>query len=206
VPDPAPIVSDSPSATPTPTPEAKAPAIDELMLTPDGMGTLVIGQEPHMEPALQMLEVDPAACADERTGFEAGVEPGDPAAVRWIPIAAYSVDGFAPWSVDVADGILWRIDLFDGSIPTDAGIRIGDPADAALAAYPDSMVSEQWATDVIVVPGTHGVMHIEVARDPEDLADYWGDLVDTVVYLRTVDLAGGVFTVAASDNIAGGCL
>lgn len=208
VPDPTPTVSDTPTPTPTPTAEARAPGLDELMLTPDGMGTLVIGQAPSEEPLLRMLELDPAACSDERTGFEAGIEPGDPQAARWVPIAIYQTEGFAPWSVDVADGVLWRIDLFDGSIPTDSGVRIGDSADAALAAYPDAMVSEQWATDVVVVPGTHGVLHIEIAREPEesDLANYWGELIDTVVYIRAVDLHGGVFTVAASDNIAGGCL
>ena len=63
------------------------------------------------------------------------------------------------------DGILMRIDLRDGSIPTDQGIRIGDPGAAALAAYPDAAVVDEWGTDVLVVPGEHGVLHIEIARE-----------------------------------------
>ena len=178
-----------------------------LALTPDGMGTLVIGEAPSSEPSMQMLEVDPAACSDENTGFDAGVEPGDPEAIRWVPIHAYDPPGgFAPWSVDVHDGILMRIDLRDGSIPTDKGIRIGDPGTAALAAYPEAAIVEEWGTDVLVVPGEHGVLHIEIAREPGDLAGYWADQVDRVVYIRAVDLHGGVFTVAASENIAGVCL
>src|SRR5258705_9473532 len=100
-----------------------------------------------------------------------------------------------------------RFDLLDGSIPTDKGIRIGDLGTAALAAYPEAAVVEEWGTDVLVVPGEKGVLHIEIARDPgEDLAGYWADQVDHVVYIRTVDLHSGVFTVAASENIAGVCL
>jgi len=202
-----PSASETPSPTPTPTPAPTAPTMDELAITPDGMGTLVIGEAPSTEPGVQMLEEDPAACSDENTGFEAGVKPGDPEAIRWVPIDAYQPRGYAPWSADVHDGILMRIDLLDGSIPTDKGIRIGDPGTAALAAYPEAAVVDEWGTDVLVVPGEHGVLHIEIARDPGgDLAGYWADQVDKVVYIRAVDLHGGVFTVAASENIAGVCL
>ncbi len=203
-----PSTSDTPSPTPSATAEPHAPDVSELVLTPDGMGTLVIGEAPSTEPALKMLDIDPAACSDERTGFGAGVAPGDPQAIRWVPIPAYnSADGYPRWSVDVHDGILMRIDLHDDSVPTDKGIRIGDDGAAALAAYPDAAVVEEWATDVLVVPGLHGVLHIEIAHDPDgDMAGYWGDLLGKVVFIRTVDLEGGVFTVAASENIAGGCL
>ena len=207
-PEPSATVSDSPSPTPSASEAAHSPGVSELELTPNGMGTLVIGEAPSTDPDFQMLEMDPAACSDENTGFGAGVEAGDPEAIRWVPIAAYDVpDGYPHWSVSVIDGVLMRIDLHDSSVPTDEGIRIGDPRAAALAAYPGAMVAEEWGTDVLVVPGAHGVLHIEIARDPGgDGAGYWGDQVDTVVFIRAVDLEGGVFTVAASDNIAGGCL
>lgn len=207
-PTPSTSASDSPSASPSASDEPRAPAAGELVLTPNGMGTLVIGEAPSTEPAQQMLEEDPAACSDENTGFDAGVEPGDPQALRWVPIPAYNPPGgYAPWSVDVHDGILMRIDLHDGSIPTDEGIRIGAVGTDALAAYPDAAVVEEWATDVLVVPGEHGVLHIEIARErDDDTAGYWGDQLGRVVFIRSVDLDGGVFTVAASENIAGGCL
>ena len=207
-PEPTASVSDTPSPTPSASEEARAPAVSELELTPNGMGTLVIGEAPSTVPTLQMIEEDPSACADENTGFGAGVEAGDPEAIRWVPIAEYnSADGYARWSVSVIDGALARIDLHDDSVPTDKGIRIGDSRAAALAAYPDGMLVDETITDVLVVPGEHGVLHIEIAKEMSgDLAGYWGGQVDTVVFIRAVDLEGGVFTVAASDNIAGGCL
>ena len=206
-PEPTASASDSPTPSPSVSETPQAPDVSELVITSNGMGTLVIGQAPSTVPAQQMLEEDPAACADENTGFDAGVEPGDPEAIRWVPIPAYEVGGYAPWSVAVHDGILMRIDIRDGSIPTDKGIRIGDSREAALAAYPDGAVVDEGMTDVLVVPGEHGVLHIEIAKETDaDLVGYWGPQVGTVVYIRAVDLAGGVFTVAASENIAGGCL
>jgi len=205
-PDPSPSVSEAPSATPTPTPEPRAPTVDELVITPDGLGTLVIGQEPSDAPELRMIQFEPNWCADSHTGQDWGVADGDPNAARWVPIAAYGPDGAAPWGVSVLDGVLERIDIFDESIPTDLGIRIGDSREAALDAYSEFPVSDQEITQVIVVPGDHGVLHVEIASGSGDWGSYWGDLADTVVYLRAVTLDFGVFTVAASENIAGGCL
>jgi hypothetical protein len=207
-PEPSVSVSEEPSPSPSASEEPHAPELSELVLTSNGMGTLVIGEAPSTEPTQQMIEEDPAACADENTGFDAGVEPGDPDALRWVPIAEYNAaDGYPRWSVSVIDGALMRIDLHDDSIPTDKGVRIGDSRASALAAYPDGMLVDQTITDVLVVPGAHGVLHIEIAKAMSgELADYWGAQVDTVVFVRAVDLADGVFTVAASENIAGGCL
>jgi hypothetical protein len=124
-----------------------------------------------------------------------------------VPIAPYlSDEGDPHWSVDVVDGILTRIDLHDLSVPTDAGVRIGDARAAALAAYPGVDAVVEWGTDVFVIPGEHGVLHIEIARDPGGAsAGYWGDQIDTVVFIRAVDLASSVYSVAASENIAGSC-
>jgi hypothetical protein len=207
-----PTPSWSESGSPTPTPSASeaphAPDVSELVITPNGMGTLVIGEAPSTDPELKMLEIDAAACSDERTGFGAGVAPGDPEAIRWVPVAEYTTpDGYPHWTVSVIDGLLDRIDLHDNSIPTDQGVRIGDSRAAVLAAYPGGTLVDETITDVLVVPGEHGVLHIEIAKEGSaDLAGYWGAQLDTVVYIRAVDLAGGVFTVAASDNVAGGCL
>jgi hypothetical protein len=201
-----PSASETPSPTPTPSEAPRAPAVGELVITPDGMGTLVIGQAPPTDAAQVMIEEDPAHCADVNTGFGAGVEPGDPEAIRWVPIDAYETAGHAPWAVNVLDGLLHRIDVFDSSIPTDLGIRIGDPAATALTAYSAFPVTDEEITQVIAVPGEHGVLHIELASTTGEWGTYWGAQAGTVVYIRAVTLDSGVFSVAASENIAGGCL
>jgi hypothetical protein len=195
--------SESASPTPTPTPEPTRPATADLVLTPDGLGTLVIGVAPSAEPELQMIEFVPDYCAFEGGPYLAG----DPAAARWIPIAEYlGSGGDLHWSVDAYDGPLARIDVHDSTVPTDRGIRIGDSRAAALAAYPDAVIVPQWGTDLLVLPGSQGVLHLEIAKDPSDIPGYWAGQLDQVVYLRAVELSSGTFSVAASENIAGGCL
>ena len=104
------------------------------------------------------------------------------------------------------DDVLARIDVFDPAIPTTEGVRIGDPDTAVEAAYPDATVVREFLTDVYVVTGDHGTLQIEVARDTADLPGYWGTQVDRVVYLHATEITHPPFTVAASENIAGGCL
>jgi hypothetical protein len=193
-------------ATPTPTPEpATAPARADLALSPDGMGTLVFGQEPSTDPATQMLVLDPEWCTDANTGFGIGVGPGDEAAALWVPIPAYRDARFADFGVHVFGGVLSRIDLgFQGpTIPTTAGIRVGDSRAAVEAAYPDAEVVSNDLTDIYVVTGTHGTLQIEVSTsDP-----YWAGFRDAnvVVYIHATETGIAPFTVAASENIAGSC-
>ncbi len=58
------------------------------------------------------------------------------------------------------------------------------------------------------MPGISGNIHIEIAHNTGDAVGYWQpDQVDRVLFVRGVELdVPGVFTVAGSDNIAGGCL
>jgi hypothetical protein len=201
-----PSPSESASESPTPGPQG-APEPGDLVITPEGMGTLVFLQAPSDDPELQMVELDPNRCADSTTGEPRGVPDGDPAAARWVPIEAYETsENWAPWGVVVNEGGLVRIDVFDESIPTDQGIRIGDSVDELLAAYPGVTPVDEYLTDVYVIPGTAGSLHIEVAKDPADMVGYWEGRDGQVVYLRGVDASQPAFTVAASENIAGACI
>jgi hypothetical protein len=200
-PDPTSTSSESASPSPSPTPEPTRPAAADLELTPDGLGTLVIGVAPSTDADLQMIELVPDYCVDKGEGYVAG----DPMAARWIPVADYNSPELQ-WSVDVHDGVLTRIDVHQPTVPTDRGIRVGDSRAAALAAYPDAVVVPQWGTDLLVLPGSNGVLHIEIAKEPADMAGYWQDKLDQVVYLRAVETSSGTFSVAASENIAGGCM
>lgn len=203
--------SGSPSATPTattepePEPEA-APARADLALSPDGMGTLVFGETPSTDPATQMLVLDPEYCLDSNAGFGTGFAPGDPQAALWVPIPAYRDGLYADFGAEVGDEVLLRLDLLGNDIPTTAGIRIGDHRDEVTAAYPGAAIVEEWGTDIYVVPGDHGILQIEVARQPTEGGAYWEDSdVGYVKYIHAVETTYGVFTVAASENIAGIC-
>jgi hypothetical protein len=196
-PSPSETVTASPTPTPTPTPAA-APALSDMVLTADGMGTLVFGEPPSSEPALQMVAEDPAACSEFAPA-------GTPEATRWRPIAAYDVGGNPTFGVSVTDGNLERIDLYDSTIPTDGGIRIGDTLAALTAAHPDASIVHSGLTDIHVVTGVNGTLQIEVAR--VESTGYWPSAdIGHVMYIHAAVAGYGTFTVAASENIAGGCL
>ena len=110
------------------------------------------------------------------------------------------------FGVTVTDGLLQRIDVFDQEIPTDAGVKITDTDDAVVAAYPAATLVENDLTDIYVVTGSLGTLQIEVARS-RGAAGYWPSAqVDHVVYLHATIAGIDPFSVAASENIAGGCL
>lgn len=203
--------SGSPSADPTETvsPEAEpetAPARADLALSPDGMGTLVFGQVPALEGPAAMLVFEPEWCLDANTGVEAGVGPGHPDAGLVVPIADYRDARFSDFGVELFGGVLSRIDLdfTHPTIPTTEGVRVGDERAAVEAAYPDAdVVNLNGLTDVYVVAGSHGTLQIEVSTaDP-----YWAGFrdPDVVVYIHATQAGIAPFSVAGSENIAGGC-
>lgn len=191
------------TVTPTPTPTPAPPRLEELTLTTEGLGTLEFGAVADADPVTRMIFLDPGACA-----FEGGPISGSPEAANWRPIDLYGTGESQTFGVNVQpDGSVDRVDLFDGTIPTDRGLHVGDSRADALAAYPDAEVTHEWATDVLVVRGTAGNIHIEIAHNSGDAVGYWlPDQVDRVIFLRGVVTSLPTFTVAGSDNIAGGCL
>ena len=193
--------TDSVAATPTPDPAP--PRLEELVLTTEGLGTLAFGTVADSDPVTRMIYLDPEACV-----FDGGPASGDPEAANWVPIDAYGTPGDQTFGVNVQpDGTVDRVDLYNGTIPTDRGLRVGDSRADALAAYPDAEISHEWATDLLVVPGTAGNIHIEIAHNTGDAVGYWQpDQVDRVLFVRGVVASFPSFTVAGSDNIAGGCL
>ena len=189
------------ASTPTPTPAP--PRLEELTLTTEGLGTLEFGTVADADPATRMVYLDPAACV-----FDGGPTAGSPEAASWLPIEAYGVGENQTFGANVQeDGTVDRVDLYDGTIPTDRGLRIGDSRADALAAYPDAVVTHEWATDLLVLPGSAGNIHIEIAHNTGEAVGYWQpDQVDRVLFIRGVVSTLPSFTVAGSDNVAGGCL
>ena len=192
-----------PGESVTPTPDPAPPRLEELVLTTEGLGTLVFGTIADSDPVTRMIYLDPEACV-----YDGGPTSGSPEAASWAPIDAYGTSGNQAFGVNVQDdGTVDRVDLYNDTIPTDGGLRIGDSRADALAAYPDAEIWHEWATDVLVLPGVAGNIHIEIAHHTGDAAGYWEpDPGDRVLFIRGVVASSPVFSVAGSDNIAGGCL
>jgi hypothetical protein len=202
-----PTESASPSPSPTPSEEPGRPDASDLALSADGLGTLVFGEAPDEDPGTAMLVFDPTICTDEVTGYDLGIEEGDAGAGLWLPVDEYRDPGssYGAWGVALDDGALARIDLYDATVPTDGGIRIGDPLADVLSAHPDAVRVEMDLTDIYVVTGEHGTIQIEVAHAPDGY-EYWeADQIDTVVYIHAARSGVPPFTVVASENIVGIC-
>ncbi|HWH97556.1 MAG TPA: hypothetical protein VNS80_04245 [Pseudolysinimonas sp.] len=198
--------TDGATATPTPSPTpVTAPARADLALSPEGMGTLVFGVAPSTAAATQMLVLDPEFCTDANTGYGIGIGPGDPEAALWVPIPAYRDGREGDFGVSVDGGVLNRIDLYDGTIPTTEGVRIGDTRADVVAAYPGATLVGEYLTDIYVITGVAGSLQIEVAHQPSDMTYWEPGEVDTVRFIHAVVTGFAPFTVAASENIAGIC-
>lgn len=201
--------SAEPSASPTPTPEPTRPALAELALSADGLGPLALGSPPDEDPATRMVAFEPGACVSD----ELGIAPGDPGADLWRTDSAYATTApaYGPGTafgvgVDRDTGIVNRVDLYSADIPTDGGVRIGDPGSSIVAAHPDATIVPEYLTDIHVVEGALGTLQIEVAKNPPDMeGDYWEGRAGTVVYIHAVTTDLGVFSVAASGNLVGVC-
>lgn len=221
-----PTPAPAPTETPTASPEASAttepeppsrPALEDLALSSEGLGTLRFGEVPESDPALSMVAFNPTACTDAETGESFGIVAGDPLAGAWVIDPAYIVDpepfnSGATFGVGVdadAGNIVTRIDLYSGDIPTDGGVRIGGDRADVVAGHPSAALVESYLTDIYVVTGPTGILQIEVAsRSTPDEDVYWEsvDIPDgRVLYIHAVTTALGVFSVAASGNVVGGC-
>ena len=172
----APPVAETPIETPAP--EPTRPAIDELVLSPEGLENLVIGEEPPViDPALDILVFDADACqAEVDEGFI--TDPG-----KWLPAYGDPLAGEAPFSAFVTDGILRELAIFDPAIMTEDGLGLGSSREDVLAVYPDAEVVEVGPnTDLYVVTGEHGRILFEIGED--DNEEY---AKGEVVFLRVSD-------------------
>jgi len=156
-----------------------------------------------------MVAFEPGACVSD----ELGIAPGDPGADLWRtdPVYATAAPAYGPGTafgvgVDRDTGVVNRVDLYSADVPTDGGVRIGDPGSSIAAAHPDATIVPEYLTDIHVVEGALGTLQIEVAKNPPDMeGDYWEGRAGTVVYIHAVTADLGVFSVAASGNLVGVC-
>jgi hypothetical protein len=196
--------------TPTPTPTPAPPALADLVVTPDGLGTLRIGDAPAPDPATAMVAFDDDICVYP----EYGIEAGDPLAGGWAPLAIYGdggptagIEGNAAFQIFVKDDVVVRIDLKDSSIPTEGGVRIGDTRDDLLAAHPDAVkAASSPISEVYRLTGSAGALDIEVKVEGAEFSGYWEPTdVDTVAWIRVVSRDTEAYGVAGGENVIFGC-
>ncbi|WBU38902.1 hypothetical protein [Homoserinibacter sp. YIM 151385] len=195
-PDPAPSASTAPSPTPS------RPATGDLVLGPGGFAALPLGtRAADLDPATAMASFDPEACPGAVAGYEGlwAVDPSYAAENPFGPDTAFAVAG--------VDDVITRIDLYNGDVAVEGGLRVGDARADVEAAYPDAeqLVHGGGVSTVYLVPGDGGVLQIEVAGDDER---YWADSATEpghVFAVRAVTADTEPYGIAGSDNVLGDC-
>ena len=186
-----PAPAPSPTASTTPTAEAAAkPPLDQLVATPDGLGSLTIGAHPPVTGDADLAVLDPGCTESGPEGGWAATYPDVQTARGPVP----------PFQIFVNETGIARIDIAAPQIRTATGIGVGSTRDELLAAYPDGF-------DEIVVKGTietvygllgaQGWLMFEVADAPDDPLYPDGE----VFALRIASAELGVFGTAKTDNI-----
>lgn len=117
-------------------PDGQRPSLDSLVISPDGVGPLRLGETPPTGGAGAMVEWLDGDCievADDGSGRVAG---------RWAATYARRTTPFGTWSepfgMAVDDGRVSRIEVLTNGLATSTGVEVGDTLDDVRAAYPDA--------------------------------------------------------------------
>lgn len=198
---PEPIRSHStPSATP-PTP-AK-PALDHLVVGPDGLGDLAIGEPvPEADASVGLVTWNATACA------ESGLTAGQPYAGLWQ--AAYPADPSGPLQPDpfrvgvaggVQGGAIVAIGVNSPQVATQTGVHLLSTAGDVQAAYSTATKSTFATSDVYSVAGTGSHrLDIEVLH-----GDAGPQLGGKVIIMTASDGAFPVSAFYGGDGGVGSC-
>ena len=181
--------------TPTPTPEPTKPAVADLLLSPDGLGPLRVGETPPAtDPALDILVYDPDYCAEIPEASSPGM---------WLANYPVEASGHRPFTAAFRNGAdtLSVIAIFSPEIRTETGIHLGSTKDELLAAYPEGFASKldnHGVSTVYSVAGTAGQLLIEVTAD--GMPGYWpADELNRVNLLTVIPADSNPFGVAGGD-------
>ena len=191
----APVTPVIPSATPTPTPTK--PALDTLVVSPQGIDTVLLGSPVTTEPSSTAI----VAYDDDYCPVWGAV--GQPGVGLWLPNYPKASDAFTVRTEGrVKDGIVTSLRVWSPKITTEAGIHIDSTLAEVKAAYPQpSYLIHAALTDVYVIDKGTGRMVIEVGRAAG------GELtkadIGKVLYLGVQPRSLKVTSIANVDGTAG---
>ena len=193
----------SPESSASPTP--LKPLLSQLVVSPDGLGYLAVGQPvPTVPSATAIVTFDPTACVN--TGN--GVNPGDPGAGAWLadyPRGASSLGSMEPFDlapVNTSTDPVGLIEIWSPELKTAKQIGVGATVAQLTAAYGSQLLVDRASnSDVYVLRGTRSELLFEVAKAPSGLAPAQ---IGTVVWMRIVPL-GSEYLHIANTDAAGAC-
>lgn len=176
------------SALPTPSaaapsePAPALPALEELTLTPGGLGTLRVGHPVDVHPSDGMVVWDPDGC-DGHGQWRANYPAPEPQDVYYgdAPFEIVTIEG--------RDSAIAGIRVLSKKLLTAEGIGMGSTREELVAAYPGiPLAADGGLSEVYVLDGAGGQIHFEVRKD--DAYTEHGGLVYALRIVRPNTPAG----------------
>jgi hypothetical protein len=117
-------------------PEGQRPSLESLVISPDGVGPVRLGEAPPAEGPGAVVEWLDDGCVT----FD---EDGEPTTGgRWTATYSWRATPYGtviePFGVVVDDGRVSRIEVVTDGPATEAGVQVGDTLDDVRAAYPEA--------------------------------------------------------------------
>lgn len=201
----------TPTLAPTPVPEPRQPLLEELIVSPDGIGNVRMGEIPVAGGVTDIVAFDPEHCTEifANAGWDEPLS-WDPS--RWVPLypeeetLTGSLRGPFEVSVDEAAG-LRSLYVWSPLIKTDRGAHIGMPEDEFLALHPegfDEVVSRYDGAALYVIDGPNGRLSFEIHQGADE-GGAWGDMAGKVWSIRVTPVDSPLYIAANSDRLGSRC-